>query len=306
MRQHYGRMCHSGHDITIDEFIQACADGEYYRVKKLLDEGLTPQIGRQRPLMTAIYFEQAEIAKLLLRRGANDECRAVTEGEWEWPPRKSDNTRSLQYAAIQGKVGVVASLLELGRINWADDVGRTALHFAAKFGHYEVVAMLVDAGADATVMDEEGHTALGYANGAGNTQIAVFLEVVIEKRPLLSCGDAVKKWSVGRDVDDAGQTILRTALSHVAASSMPRLAQYLPEKGVDVDEVDSKGRTALSYACENWPADGARVLVQAGCDVFKFDKPDKTPVNYADGWDGAVKVLSDESMKGDRKGTAGR
>ncbi|KAL4799342.1 ankyrin repeat-containing domain protein [Aspergillus venezuelensis] len=181
MRQQYGRMCYSGHDITIDEFTSACAAGEYTRIQKLLDEGLPPQIGRHRPLMVAINCDEAEIAKLLLTRGANDECRAVSEGEWEWPPKKSDNTRSLQFAAMQGRLNVVESLLALGRVNCPDAVGRTALHFAARFGRCEVVGLLVDAGADALLVDEDGRTALDYAVAAGHTQIVEFLKVIMEK-----------------------------------------------------------------------------------------------------------------------------
>ena len=181
-------MPYSGHDITIDEFTHACASGKYTLIENLLDSGLPPQIGRHRPLMVAINCDEAEIAKLLLQRGANDECRAVSEGEWEWPPKKSDKTRSLQFAAMKGKLRVVERLLSLGSVNLPDAVGRRALHFAARFGRFEVLGVLVDAGADALLVDEDGNTALDYAVAAGHTQSVEFLKVVMEKERAVCAG----------------------------------------------------------------------------------------------------------------------
>jgi hypothetical protein len=58
-------------------------------------------------------------------------------------------------------------------INATDDRGRTALHGAALMGYDDVVAALVDRGADLTITDREGFspldTALGLAGGFGFT-----------------------------------------------------------------------------------------------------------------------------------------
>ncbi|KAL4932386.1 ankyrin repeat domain-containing protein [Aspergillus undulatus] len=134
MRPQYGRMCYSGLDITIDEFLNACVNGEYERIKCLLDQGLNPNIGRHRPLM---------------------------------------------FAVMRGNVGVMQSLLELGIVNYADAVGRTALHFAARAGNWDMVALLIDAGADTGLVDHEGYTALDHAVAAVHTEIVEFLEVAV-------------------------------------------------------------------------------------------------------------------------------
>jgi ankyrin repeat protein len=49
--------------------------------------------------------------------------------------------------------------------------GRTALMLAAAEGHADVVALLIEAGSDVTVVDEEGETALSLARGYGHVDV---------------------------------------------------------------------------------------------------------------------------------------
>jgi ankyrin repeat protein len=49
--------------------------------------------------------------------------------------------------------------------------GRTALMLAAAEGHAEVVALLIDAGSDLMVLDEEGESALSLARGYGHVDV---------------------------------------------------------------------------------------------------------------------------------------
>ena len=44
--------------------------------------------------------------------------------------------------------------------------GRTALHYAADFGRLGIVRLLLEAGADPSIKDDSGKTALDCANGA--------------------------------------------------------------------------------------------------------------------------------------------
>ena len=54
--------------------------------------------------------------------------------------------------------------------------GRTALMIAAAAGHGDVVALLLEAGADVNVTDLEGSTALSPARNSGNLDVAAQLE----------------------------------------------------------------------------------------------------------------------------------
>ena len=49
-------------------------------------------------------------------------------------------------------------------INLTDDMGRTPLHRAAEAGHHEIVKLLLEAGANAEVLDRENKTALDLCN----------------------------------------------------------------------------------------------------------------------------------------------
>lgn len=54
--------------------------------------------------------------------------------------------------------------------------GRTALMIAAAAGHGDVVALLIEAGADVNLTDLEGSTALSLARNSGNLDVAAQLE----------------------------------------------------------------------------------------------------------------------------------
>jgi hypothetical protein len=53
-------------------------------------------------------------------------------------------------------------------VNATDSQGRTALHWAAEFGHSAIVQLLLELGADITVIDNLGHSALESACWKGN------------------------------------------------------------------------------------------------------------------------------------------
>ena len=54
---------------------------------------------------------------------------------------------------------VVKRLIQAGGdINIQDEYGNTALHFASREGHVEVITTLLAAGADKTIKDMDGQT----------------------------------------------------------------------------------------------------------------------------------------------------
>ena len=80
-----------------------------------------------------------------------------------------DRERPLTAASGQGHVEVVRLLLEAGADkNLADNDGSTALMCAALWEKVEVMRLLLEAGADMNMADIDGNTALMHAAGEGN------------------------------------------------------------------------------------------------------------------------------------------
>jgi ankyrin repeat protein len=112
-----------------------------------------------------------EMLKIALEGGGN--ARAITS--------PYDGT-ALIAAAHRGHVEVVRALIAAkAPLNHVNNLGWTALLEAVVLGnggrdHTAVVEALVKAGADVTVPDRHGTTALGHARTRGYSQIARILE----------------------------------------------------------------------------------------------------------------------------------
>ncbi|KAL6238471.1 hypothetical protein BDW75DRAFT_227905 [Aspergillus navahoensis] len=169
-------------NITATELEYACEIGDFTFISNLLDSGTSPRIGQRKPLMAAILNNHVEVVKLLLSRGALDECVALASGERDSSPETSDITGSLQFAAMHGKVDVVKALLGMGAaVDGVDRAGRTALGFAARAGKTGVARLLVEAGASLTKVDREGMTALDHAAAAVEVEVIDFLRGEMRK-----------------------------------------------------------------------------------------------------------------------------
>ena len=60
-------------------------------------------------------------------------------------------------------------------VNVQDDRGWTALHYGAKNGHENIVALLIEHGADVAIVDNDGYTARDLAIANGHTAVADLL-----------------------------------------------------------------------------------------------------------------------------------
>jgi ankyrin repeat protein len=74
----------------------------------------------------------------------------------------------LHWAAEKGFRPLADRCLELGaKVDTTDVYGETALHYAAKNGHVDIVHLLVQANADRTIVDSYGRKAVDCAQGVG-------------------------------------------------------------------------------------------------------------------------------------------
>lgn len=153
-------------------------------------------------------------------------------------------------AAKRGDKSAVRAMLKAPLANQTSADGTTALHWAAENNDYELVELLLKAGARATTVNRYGVQPIALAAVNGNAAII----------------NALVK--AGADVNSAlpeGETVLMTTArtGHVEA------LQTLIAGGADVNARDaSSGQTALMWAAARDNADAVRALVAAGADIM--------------------------------------
>jgi serine/threonine-protein phosphatase 6 regulatory ankyrin repeat subunit B len=125
--------------------------------------------------------------------------------------------------------------------------GVTALHVAAQGGHLECVNLLIDSGADVTILDEENRTALMLAvkNNHADTAIA-----------LLKAGADPN--TVYTDEEGQEHNLLMDAIT----VENEEFAKLLAEKGADLYYVDEKKVTTLLQASHRGLTDIVQILLE--------------------------------------------
>lgn len=162
--------------------------------------------------------------------------------------------------------------------------GTRALHWFCRKGHTEAVSLLVEAGADVNVKDDDGKTPLYFAAAGGQLDTVAYLlangaDTNFGKyRPLnAAVRDGAERVAVARmllaagaDVnctDAAVDTPLLGALS--SSENLPELLWVLIAAGADVNAANRLGETAVDLAAHDEVAlktlirHGARLTIRA-------------------------------------------
>ncbi|MBN1552604.1 ankyrin repeat domain-containing protein [bacterium] len=153
----------------------------------------------------------------------------------------------------------IRSLIEKdpSAINRTDNRSRTPLHIAAEKGQIDVVAYLIEKGADLEAADFHRNTPLTLAVEKGN------LDVV---RLLAESGAKMK----GPGIDSV---ILNRAL----ASRSIEMLKYLLQQGLDPAQKDTAGNTVLHYAAR-YGLEQTRIILESGVDVNAVNHRGETPL----------------------------
>ena len=134
--------------IMSADLIKAAKAGDVAEARRCLDAGADGK--RNEALMEAARCGHAQVAALLLERGANA----------SYGSKKCDFQTPLIQAALENRLEVVELLIEKGaNVNANDNDFRTALMYAAKEGHVAVVEALLKAEPDLTLSDNDDLTA---------------------------------------------------------------------------------------------------------------------------------------------------
>ena len=192
--------------------------------------------------------------------------------------KRSSGLPALYLSIKYGHAEIVELLLSKGaKPNERDIYGQGSLHMAAKNGHANLVKILVDYGADING-EENGfrHPPLCYAS---NAQVA---------EALINNGADVN-WKDERRA---------TPLHSIAGSGMTTAAEVLLAHGADINAKDNSGWTSLHRAASRCQKGMIELLIAKGADINGKDRSTRgaTPLNRA--------VMDDWCTKPDRKAVA--
>ncbi len=152
-----------------------------------------------------------------------------------------------------------------------EDQGNSLLHLASFFGQQEMVAYLLEKGADVNLLNDLQRNAAIFAIAGQHKDI---LEYLIKQGVSIHHTD---------DVD-------RNALHWCAIQGNAILAAQLVEKGADMHAVDNEKKTPLHWAARRNLPEVARVLLESGANPNVLDDHCRTPLFVA-AWEGHKDIV---------------
>ncbi|XP_078619172.1 uncharacterized protein LOC144886420 [Branchiostoma floridae x Branchiostoma japonicum] len=169
----------------------------------------------------------------------------------------------LHVAAHRGFTHTLKVLLQAGcELDIQDNDGCTALHRAVVGGHVEVVQALIEEGASVDRQDQHGNTPLHEAawNGYSRT-----VELLIKARANIHAKN------------ENGFT----PLHHAVQNGHSQSCRMLLMGGCMPDAKNNYGDTALHLAIKYGHVTGTRILLSARCHVNQRNKDGRTPLHIA-------------------------
>ncbi len=187
---------------------------------------------------------------------------------------------NLHTAARKNQVEELAALLQNGaEANAVNDQGATALHLAAAAGHQKVVGLLLAYSADVRVKTHQGETAYSLADDNGHEAVAEMLRA-------LTVHNAAAR---NRGTSNPPVVSQKNAAANGQKSELKKRTL------ADCTAKDSEGKTALHRAAEKGLIDDVDALLAQGADCDAKNNNGGTPLHAAAyfGHGGVCAVLID-------------
>ena len=226
----------------------------------------------------------------------------------------------LSSAALLGQLETAELLIKSGAdANQKNKDGGTALHGAAFLGHADIARLLIDNGADVNVENYEGDTPLNaaYVDWGTTEWIAGFLQIDVDEEAVESGrtrvvellnqydaklgegnsdsrGDELCEAAAAGDIEAVKQQLIKgtdpntrdrelgaTPLTWATLFNHVEVAEFLIQKGADVNAKNRTGGTSLHGAVFLGHADVAALLIKKGADVNARNAKGETPLDVS-------------------------
>ncbi|XP_048257810.1 serine/threonine-protein phosphatase 6 regulatory ankyrin repeat subunit A-like [Haliotis rufescens] len=236
----------------------ACVNGHVDVVKYLLSQdtvNINSRGWRKRtPMMRAAEEGYKEVVELLVSKGADASL----------VDKRGNNL--LHLACQRGQMELVKYIVsqDMVDINRRGLKKRSPVMIAAESGHKEVVELLVNKGADASLMDKKGNNILHLACQMGHVEVV--------------------KYVLSQDIVDINSRgwKTKTPMMMAAEEGHKEVVELLLNKGTDPSLVDKRGNNILHLACQNGQMEVVKYIVsKVIVDVNAKNKRRKTAANIA-------------------------
>lgn len=176
------------------------------------------------PLYYAIQKEQKSMELMLLKNGANNILRPI------------DKDHSVLFKAIVENDHIeVINILdnEESNINTKEIYSYTPLHFAANYGNYFIVALLLSYGANPNIQNNNGETALHFAamNGCVRT-----IECLIKSGAIIDSFDKFERTPLELVINSGNTDAVKLFLQYEAtiSNALRSISKYTSEELINL------------------------------------------------------------------------
>lgn len=143
-----------------------------------------------------------------------------------------------------------------------DEEGRTLLHWTVLAGEEDFASLLIDNGADVMARTNGGNTPLHWTARDGREEISLLL--------------------IGQEADiNARNNFGTTPIAYASANGHEKLVHLLVAKGAEINATDSDGEAPLHMAAEEGHNEIVEFLFLNGADVNKVNREHKTSLDLA-------------------------